>query len=103
MFAPLGFVPGLTPEQIEAVADPKRARQANLPTLRHAVKAGTWLIGPPELITEQLMEVQHKYPGLEVVNVGQPVGHAAGGDPRAARALLGAGHAGLQDQEVRLR
>jgi len=74
MFAPLGFVPGLTPEQIEAVADPKRARQANLPTLRHAVKAGTWLIGPPELITEQLMEIQHKYPGLEVVNVGQPVG-----------------------------
>ena len=74
MFAPLGFVPGLTPEQIEAVADPKRARQANLPTLRNAVKAGTWLIGPPELITEQLMEIQHKYPGLEVVNVGQPVG-----------------------------
>jgi alkanesulfonate monooxygenase SsuD/methylene tetrahydromethanopterin reductase-like flavin-dependent oxidoreductase (luciferase family) len=74
MFAPLGFVPGLTPEQIEAVADPKRARQANLPTLRHAVKGGTWLIGPPELIAEQLMEVQHKYPGLEVVNVGQPVG-----------------------------
>src|SRR6266571_2036682 len=30
--------------------------------------------GPPELITEQLMEIQHKYPGLEVVNVGQPVG-----------------------------
>src|SRR6266571_5078204 len=74
MFAPLGFVPGLTPEQIEAAGDRKRARAANLPTLRHAIKAGTWLIGPPELITEQLMEIQHKYPGLEVVNVGQPVG-----------------------------
>ena len=74
MFAPLGFVPGLTPEQIDAVADPKRARQANLPTLRNAIKAHTWLVGPPELITEQLMEVQYKYPGLEVVNVGQPVG-----------------------------
>ena len=74
MFAPLGFVPGLTPEQIDAVADPGRAREARLPTLRHAIKAGTWLIGPPELITEQLMEIQHKYPGLEVVNVGQPVG-----------------------------
>src|SRR5207253_989558 len=74
MFAPLGFVPGLTPEQIDATADPKRARQAGLPTLRHAIKAGTWLIGPPELITEQLLEIQHKYPGLEVVNVGQPVG-----------------------------
>jgi alkanesulfonate monooxygenase SsuD/methylene tetrahydromethanopterin reductase-like flavin-dependent oxidoreductase (luciferase family) len=74
MFAPLGFVPGLTPEQIEAVADPKRWRQANLPTLRHAIKAGTWLIGPPEEITERLMELQHRYPGLDVVNVGQPVG-----------------------------
>src|SRR5262249_47388771 len=74
MFAPLGFVPGLTPEQIDAVADPKRARQAGLPTLRNAMKAGTWLIGPPEQITEQLKEIEHKYPGLEVVNVGQPVG-----------------------------
>src|SRR5919109_2949569 len=74
MFAPLGFVPGLTPGQIEATGDPARARAANLPTLRHAIKAGTWLIGPPELIIEQLMEIEHKYPGLEVVNVGQPVG-----------------------------
>jgi alkanesulfonate monooxygenase SsuD/methylene tetrahydromethanopterin reductase-like flavin-dependent oxidoreductase (luciferase family) len=74
MFAPLGFVPGLTPEQIEATGDPARARRANLPTLRHAIKAGAWLVGPPEQITEQLMEVQEKYPGLEVVNVGQVVG-----------------------------
>jgi alkanesulfonate monooxygenase SsuD/methylene tetrahydromethanopterin reductase-like flavin-dependent oxidoreductase (luciferase family) len=74
MFAPLGFVPGLTPDQIEATGDPKRARHANLPTLRHAIKAGAWLVGPAEQITEQLMEVQEKYPGLEVVNVGQVVG-----------------------------
>jgi alkanesulfonate monooxygenase SsuD/methylene tetrahydromethanopterin reductase-like flavin-dependent oxidoreductase (luciferase family) len=74
MFAPLGFVPGLTKEQIEAVADPKRARQAGLPTLRNAIKAGTWLIGPPEQITDQLKEIERKYPGLDVVNVGQPVG-----------------------------
>ena len=74
MFAPLGFVPGLTTEQIEATGDRKRALTANLPTLQHALKAGTWLIGPPELITEQLMAIQHRYPGLEVVNVGMPVG-----------------------------
>jgi alkanesulfonate monooxygenase SsuD/methylene tetrahydromethanopterin reductase-like flavin-dependent oxidoreductase (luciferase family) len=74
MFAPLGFVAGLTPEQIEAAADPTRARQAGLPTLRHAIKAGQWFCGPPELIAERLMEVQDKYPGLEQVNVGQPVG-----------------------------
>src|SRR5438552_16661078 len=81
MFAPLGFVRGLTPEQIDAVADPKRARQARLPTLRNAIKAGTWLIGPPELIIEQLMEIQHKYPGLEVVNVGQVAGTPQAGIP----------------------
>jgi alkanesulfonate monooxygenase SsuD/methylene tetrahydromethanopterin reductase-like flavin-dependent oxidoreductase (luciferase family) len=74
MFAPLGFVKGLTPEQIEAVADPARARQANLPTLRQAVKAGAWIVGPPERVTERLMEVQDLFPGLEAVNVGLPVG-----------------------------
>jgi len=74
MFAPLGFVPGLTPEQIDATGDRRRAPTAGLPTLRHAIKAGTWLIGPPELITEQLKAIEHRYPGLEVVNVGQPVG-----------------------------
>src|SRR5438552_14450701 len=74
MFAPLGFIPGLTPEQIDAAAHPMRARLAKLRTLTNAMKAGTWFIGPPEQITEQLKDLEHKYPGLEVVNVGQPVG-----------------------------
>src|SRR5258705_12214221 len=84
MFAPLGFVPGLTPEQIDAVADPKRARQAGLPTLRNAIKAGTWLVGPAELITEQLDEIEHKYPRLQGVDVRQPVGTPAAGRRGAA-------------------
>src|SRR5439155_6957683 len=58
MFAPLGFVGGLTPEQIEAVGDPKRARSAGLPTLRDAVRAGAWLCGPPELIVERIQELE---------------------------------------------
>ena len=74
MFAPLGFVAGLTDEQIAAAANPKIARQAGLPTVRDAVKAGSWLCGPPELIVEKLMAIQDKYPGLEQVNVGQVVG-----------------------------
>lgn len=74
MFAPLGFVRGLSNDQIAAVADPSRARQANLPTLEQAVQAGSWLVGPPELIAERLMEIQARFPGLEEINVGQPVG-----------------------------
>lgn len=74
MFAPLGFVAGLTPEQLTAIGDPARARQAGLPTLRDAVRAGSWLCGPPELIVEKLQAIQDAYPGLEQINVGQPVG-----------------------------
>ena len=38
MFGPLGFVRGLTPEQIDALGDPKRARSAGLPTIEQAAK-----------------------------------------------------------------
>ena len=74
MFAPLGFVRGLTDGQIEAIADPKRARSANLPTLEQAIEAGSWLCGPPELIIEKLQDAQDRYPGLEEVNVGSVIG-----------------------------
>jgi alkanesulfonate monooxygenase SsuD/methylene tetrahydromethanopterin reductase-like flavin-dependent oxidoreductase (luciferase family) len=74
MFAPLGFVPGLTQEQIVALGQGSRARQANLPTLRDEIDAGAWLCGPPELIVEKLLEIQEKYPALERVNVSQVVG-----------------------------
>ena len=69
MFGPLGFVRGLSDEQVAALGDPRRARQAGLPTLEEGVKAGSWLCGPPELVKEKLMAVQDKYPGLEQVNV----------------------------------
>lgn len=74
MFAPLGFVRGLSDEQIAATGDPTKARSAGLPTLEDAVKAGSWLCGPPELIIEKLMAVQEGYPGLEEVNVGSVIG-----------------------------
>jgi alkanesulfonate monooxygenase SsuD/methylene tetrahydromethanopterin reductase-like flavin-dependent oxidoreductase (luciferase family) len=74
MFAPLGFVRGLSDEQISAIADPKKARSAGLPTLEQAVAAGSWLCGPPELIIEKLQDLQDRYPGLEEINVGQVIG-----------------------------
>ena len=74
MFAPLGFVRGLSDDQIEAIADPRRARSANLPTLEQAIEAGSWMCGPPELIIEKLQDVQDRYPGLEEVNFGSVIG-----------------------------
>ena len=74
MFGPLGFVRGLSDEQIDALGDPRKARGAGLPTLEDAVREGAWLCGPPELITERLLELQERFPGLEEVNVGSTVG-----------------------------
>ncbi len=70
MFAPLGFFRGMTDAQLADLADPKRAPTAGLPSIEDAVRAGSWLCGPPEHITERLMELQDKYPGLEGVHVG---------------------------------
>ena len=74
MFAPLGLVGGITEEHIRAMADPAKAPFAGLPTVEDAVKAGAWLCGPPELITDKLMEVQGRYPGLKHVNVANVIG-----------------------------
>jgi alkanesulfonate monooxygenase SsuD/methylene tetrahydromethanopterin reductase-like flavin-dependent oxidoreductase (luciferase family) len=74
MFGPLGFVRGLTETQLSALVDPKRARSAGLPTLEQAVKAGSWLAGPPEVIIEKIQDIQNRYPGLEEMNVGSVIG-----------------------------
>jgi hypothetical protein len=74
MFAPIGFVRGLTEEQVRATEDPRRARAANLPTLHDAVQAGSWIIGPPDHIAEELHEIQAALPGLEEININLPVG-----------------------------
>ena len=70
MFAPLGFFRAFTPEQIVALGDPKRARGAGLPTMEDTIAAGAWLCGTAEQVTEKIMEVQDKYPGLEYMHVG---------------------------------
>jgi alkanesulfonate monooxygenase SsuD/methylene tetrahydromethanopterin reductase-like flavin-dependent oxidoreductase (luciferase family) len=74
MFGPLRLVRALSDEQIEAMADPRRAPYAGLPSLEDAVKSGAFLCGPPELVIEQLLRLEERYPGLERVGVSQPIG-----------------------------
>ncbi len=74
MFAPLGFVRGLSDDQLAALADPARAPHADLPTLESAVEAGSWLVGTPEQIIERMEDVERRWPGLDHVNMGLPVG-----------------------------
>ena len=74
MFAPLGFIGGLSDSQMEAIANGSQARSASLPTLEQAVEAGSWIVGTSEDITEQLMQVQKHYPGLTNINVLNSLG-----------------------------
>jgi len=75
MFAPLGFVRGLSDDQMSALGEgSSRARSAGLPTIEEGVAAGSWLCGPAEMVAEKIYDVQSRYPGLEQVNVGSVIG-----------------------------
>jgi len=74
MFGPLRLVRSLSDEQIDAMADPRRAPFAGLPTIEHAVKSGAYLCGPPDQIIDDLMRLEQQYPGLERISVSHPIG-----------------------------
>ncbi|MCH8897903.1 MAG: LLM class flavin-dependent oxidoreductase [Chloroflexi bacterium] len=74
MFGPLRLVRNLSDEQIDAMADPKRAPTAGLPNIERAVERGGFLCGPPETIIGQLKEIEAQYPGLERISIGMPNG-----------------------------
>src|SRR5262249_59207729 len=58
MFAPLGFVPGIKPPQIEAAARRGGWGAAGVPTLEHFMKTGAWFAGTPEELTAYLQDLQ---------------------------------------------
>ena len=72
--APLGLVPGITDDQLMEMSDPTKAPYADLPRIEKAVEGGGYLCGSNEQLIEILMELEDKYPGMERVNVGHPVG-----------------------------
>ena len=74
MFAPLGFVRGLSDEQIQSLAGSSAAATAGLPTIEAAVGARSWLCGTPEDLIASLKEFEEQYPGLEYVCVSPTMG-----------------------------
>jgi alkanesulfonate monooxygenase SsuD/methylene tetrahydromethanopterin reductase-like flavin-dependent oxidoreductase (luciferase family) len=74
MFAPLGFVPGLTPAQVQATAGRGGWGAAGVPTIEHYRKTGAWFAGPPEELVAYLKDLEARFPGLEHVNVSPSMG-----------------------------
>ena len=69
MFAPLGFVPGITPEQVEATKQRGGWAEAGVPTLERYMKLGSWFAGTPEQLIEHLKGIERRFPGMEYINL----------------------------------
>jgi len=74
MFGPLGFVPGITPDQLAASTRRDGWSAAGVPTVEHYMKNGSWFAGPPEDLIAYLKDLESRYPGLEYVNVSISMG-----------------------------
>src|SRR5262245_38172187 len=74
MFGPLGFVPGITAEQLAASTRRGGWAAAGVPTVEHYTKLGAWFAGPPEELVAYLRTLQAKYPGLEHVHLSNSIG-----------------------------
>jgi alkanesulfonate monooxygenase SsuD/methylene tetrahydromethanopterin reductase-like flavin-dependent oxidoreductase (luciferase family) len=74
MFAPLGFLPGATPAQVEAIGKRGGWYEAGVPTLEDYMKTGAWFAGPPEELVAYLKELEVRYPGMQDINLSTPMG-----------------------------
>jgi alkanesulfonate monooxygenase SsuD/methylene tetrahydromethanopterin reductase-like flavin-dependent oxidoreductase (luciferase family) len=73
MFAPLGFVPGLTPEQVAAVAKRGGWDAAGVPKVEHFMGLGSWFAGTPADLVAFLKGIEEKYPGMDHINFSSPL------------------------------
>ena len=74
MFAPLGFVPGITPAQVAAAAGRGGWKEAGVPSLDHYMKLGSWFAGTSEQLVEHLKKLEARYPGMEHINLSTSIG-----------------------------
>jgi alkanesulfonate monooxygenase SsuD/methylene tetrahydromethanopterin reductase-like flavin-dependent oxidoreductase (luciferase family) len=74
MFGPLGFVPGITPVQLEASTRRGGWGAAGVPTVEHYMKTGAWFAGPPEDLIAYLKNLELRFPGLTHVNMSTSMG-----------------------------
>ena len=74
MFGPLRLIRTLSDEQLEQMADPALAPAAGLPTLEASIESGSTLCGTAEQVTEGLKAFEERYPGIDRIGIGHPIG-----------------------------
>jgi alkanesulfonate monooxygenase SsuD/methylene tetrahydromethanopterin reductase-like flavin-dependent oxidoreductase (luciferase family) len=74
MFAPLGFVPGLTSHQIAAAARHGGWAAAGVPTVEHYMDPGSWFAGTAGQLVDRLKGFEERYPGMQHISLSNPIG-----------------------------
>src|ERR1700731_2624429 len=74
MFAPLGFMPGMTSEQIDAVARRGSWYESGVPRVESYIEKGGWFADTPQQLVAFLKDIETRYPGLEHVSLSTPMG-----------------------------
>ena len=74
MFAPLGFMPGMTKDQVAAVARRGGWYESGVPKVEHYIDLGGWFAGTSEEFVAFLKNIEARYPGLEHVSLSTPMG-----------------------------
>jgi alkanesulfonate monooxygenase SsuD/methylene tetrahydromethanopterin reductase-like flavin-dependent oxidoreductase (luciferase family) len=73
MFAPLGFLPNVTPTQIEVIGQRGGWYAAGVPKVEDYIKTGAWFAGTPEQLVAYLQELEERYPGMQDINLSTPM------------------------------
>jgi alkanesulfonate monooxygenase SsuD/methylene tetrahydromethanopterin reductase-like flavin-dependent oxidoreductase (luciferase family) len=74
MFAPLGFVPGISPPQVAAASRRGGWKEAHVPSLDHYMRLGSWFAGTSQQLIEHLRKLEARYPGMEHINLSTSLG-----------------------------
>ena len=74
MFAPLGFLPGLSDDQKAAIAGRGGWDRAGVPTVEDYMKQKSWFAGSADDLIVYLKALEEMFPGLEYINLSPPVG-----------------------------
>ena len=74
IFAPLGFVPGISPEGVKAASRRGGWYGNGVPRLEHFIDLGAWFAGTAEELVERLKQLEERYPGMEHINLSTSMG-----------------------------
>ena len=73
LFGPLGFLPGLSDEQLAAIAQRGDWYSQDVPSVENYMKMGAWFAGTSEELIALIKGFEEMFPGLEYINLSMPM------------------------------